>query len=248
MSHILVYFASHKLQGLQDLHDCIEKLVQLPLTQESLLQESQDELLDGSLRLLDVCTTAKDSLLHTKECTRELQSIIRRKRGGEAEITAEVKKFLNSRKVVKKAILKALGNLKGMAKKYNFSPANNDHVALIDLLKDFEIVTLSIFESLLSFISGSPQAKSGSWSLVSKLMQTRRVACSQVADESKFTHVDAVLQSFVLQKAGKFEDISNLQIQLEKMDSCIQDLEEGIEFLFRRLIKIRVALLNILNH
>ncbi|KAI4298327.1 hypothetical protein L6164_031901 [Bauhinia variegata] len=239
---------THKLQGLQDLHDCIEKLVQLPLTQESLLQECQDEILDGSLRLLDVCTTAKDSLLHTKECARELQSIIRRKRGGEVELTAEVKKFLNSRKVVKKAILKALGNLKGMTKKYNFSPANKDHAALIDLLKDFEIVTLSIFESLLSFISGSTQAKSSNWSLVSKLMQSRRVACSQVADESEFAQVDAMLQSFVLHKAGKFEDINNLQNQLEKVDSFIQDLEGGLEFLFRHLIKIRVALLNVLNH
>ncbi|KAI4295508.1 hypothetical protein L6164_035550 [Bauhinia variegata] len=235
----------HKLQGLQDLHDCIEKLVQLPNTQESLLQECQDELLDGSLRLLDVCTTAKDSLLHTKECTRELQSIIRRRRGGEVELTAEVKKFLSSRKVVKKAILKALGNLKGIAKKCNFPPTNNDHVAL---LKDFEMVTLSIFESLLSFISGSTQAKSSSWSLVSKLMQTKRVACSRVADESEFAQVDTVLQSFVLHKAGKFEDMNNLQNQLENLESCIQDLEQGLEFLFRRLIKIRVALLNILSH
>ncbi|KAI4298321.1 hypothetical protein L6164_031895 [Bauhinia variegata] len=43
---------SHKLRGLQDLHDCIEKLVQLPVTQEVLAQERQekwvDELLDGS--------------------------------------------------------------------------------------------------------------------------------------------------------------------------------------------------------
>src|ERR1044072_9456104 len=50
---------SHKLGALQDLHECVEKLVQLPLTQEA-LQEScvNDGLLDGSLRLLDVCTTA----------------------------------------------------------------------------------------------------------------------------------------------------------------------------------------------
>ncbi|KAG4993991.1 hypothetical protein AAZX31_11G114400 [Glycine max] len=76
-------FLSHKLGRLQDLHECVEKLFQLPLIQEALHHERQekwvDELLNGSLRLLDGCTNAKDSLLHTKECMRELQSVMRRR-------------------------------------------------------------------------------------------------------------------------------------------------------------------------
>ncbi|KAJ1428195.1 hypothetical protein SESBI_09202 [Sesbania bispinosa] len=246
---------SHKLGGLQDLHECVEKLVELPLTQETLLHEPQeswvDGLLDGSLRLLDVCTAAKDSLLHTKECMRELQSIMRRKRGEEIGITAEAKKFLTSRKVVRKAIFKALGNLKATtAKNGNFSSNIKDQqtMALVNLLKDVEVVTLSIFESLLNFISGSTQPKPSSWSLVSKLIHTKRTGCPQVTDESEFSQLDAALQSSVLHMACKSDNSSNLQNHLEKLESCIQDLEEGLEFLFRRLIKIRVALLNILNH
>ncbi|KAM5562709.1 hypothetical protein ABKV19_017759 [Rosa sericea] len=76
---------SHKLSGLQDLHDCVDRLLQLPLNQQALAQEKHqkcaNELLDGSLRLLDVCSTAKDALLQTKECMQNLQSIIRRRRG-----------------------------------------------------------------------------------------------------------------------------------------------------------------------
>ncbi|KAI4295504.1 hypothetical protein L6164_035546 [Bauhinia variegata] len=244
---------SCKLRDLQDLHDCIEKLVHLPLTQEVLFQERQekwvDELLDGSLGFLDVCTAAKDALLHTKECTRELQSILRRRRGGEVEPTTEVKKFLTSRKVVRKAILKALGNMRSLASKCNVSLTNKDHQtgALFGLLKDIEVVTLSIFESLLKFISGSTQAKQSSWSLVSKLRHSQRVACIE-ADENEFAKVDAALQSFVFAMTSKSDSIKNLQSQLEKMESCIQELEEGLECLFRRLIKIRVTLLNILNH
>ncbi|KAK8717193.1 hypothetical protein V6N13_044470 [Hibiscus sabdariffa] len=60
-------------------------MLQLPFTQQMLSQEQQrecvDELLNGSLRLLDVCAMAKDALLQVKECTLELQSVLRRKRG-----------------------------------------------------------------------------------------------------------------------------------------------------------------------
>ncbi|XVE67261.1 hypothetical protein DITRI_Ditri08aG0146200 [Diplodiscus trichospermus] len=44
---------SHKLDGLQDLHDCIDRLLQLPLTQQALAEKRKyvDELLDGFLAL-----------------------------------------------------------------------------------------------------------------------------------------------------------------------------------------------------
>ncbi|KAJ7967098.1 hypothetical protein O6P43_011403 [Quillaja saponaria] len=227
-----------------------------PSSNNPLSQESQekwvDELLDGSLRLLDVCTAAKDSLLYTKECARELQSIIRRRRGGDMELVTEVRKYLTSRKVVRNAIRKTFANLKGIEKKCTFSTANKDNqtVVLINLLREVEVVTLSIFESLLSLISGSraTQSKLSSWSLVSKLMQTKRVSCTQEADENEYAKVDAEMQSFALQKTIKSDNIDSLQNQLEKLESRSQDLEEGLESLFRRLIKIRVSLLNILNH
>ncbi|KAG4988377.1 hypothetical protein AAZX31_11G114600 [Glycine max] len=242
---------SHKLGGLQDLHECVEKLFHLSLSQEALHHECQenrvDELLNGSLRLLDVCTAAKDSLLHTKECMRELQSVMRRRKGGEVELKAEVKKFLISRKVVKKAISKALANLKGTRKNCNISSANKDN-QLVSLLESVEVITLSTFQSLLQLISGTTQSKSNSWSLVSKLMQTKKVGCSQLADESEFAQLDEELQSCMFAQTSKFENTNNLQTQLEKVESLSQDLEEGLEFLFRRLIKTRVALLNILNH
>ncbi|RZB74201.1 hypothetical protein D0Y65_033329 [Glycine soja] len=184
---------NHKLGGLQDLHECVEKLFQLSISQEALNHECQenrvDELLNGSLRLLDVCTAAKDSLLHTKECMRELQSVMRRRKGGEVELKAEIKKFLTSRKVVKKAISKALANLKGTSKNCNISSANNDN-QLISLLENVEVVTLSTFQALLQLISGATQSKSSSWSLVSK-----KVSCSQLADKSEFAQLDDALQS-----------------------------------------------------
>ncbi|WJX45350.1 hypothetical protein P8452_32235 [Trifolium repens] len=209
---------SRKLTELQALHDCVENLVLLPLTQQVLVHARQekwtDELLEGSLRLLDVCSVAKDSLIHTKECARELQSIMRRKRGGEMEVTSEVRKFLASRKVVKKAILKALENLKSNVKK------------------------------------GPAQSKpSNYWSLVSKLMmQNKKVSSTQESDINEFTNVDAALQSFVFNVTRKSDNVNHLQNQLENLESVVQVFVEALEALFKRFIKIRVSLLNILNH
>nr|POF21234.1 hypothetical protein CFP56_27013 [Quercus suber] len=120
---------SQKLIGLQDLHDCVDNLLLLPCTQALAQEQHQkwfNELLDGSLRLLDVCGIARDALLQTKECTRELQSTLRRRHGNKMELAREVEKYVASRKVVKKAMQKAL---KGMQTKLNCK--KNEDLAML---------------------------------------------------------------------------------------------------------------------
>ncbi|KAI5315199.1 hypothetical protein L3X38_044375 [Prunus dulcis] len=250
---------SQKLSGLLDLHNCLNELFQLPLTQEAFVRERNekwvDELLDGSLRLLDVCTAAKDALIHTKECAREIQSIMRRRRGGKSGFTNEVRKYLASRKVVKKAVCKALGTLRTSQKKSTFLSTNKDNVtvALIGVLREVEAVSLTVFESLLSFISGAKSAsKMRGWSFVSKLMLTKKVGCEEDKTEiNEFADVDAALSSLVCQETSNSDsmvDSENVQSELQQLEMCSQDLEEGLECLFRRLIKNRVSLLNTLSN
>ncbi|VVA30022.1 PREDICTED: Protein of unknown function DUF241 [Prunus dulcis] len=218
------------LNGLKDLYD-------------SLAQEENDELLDGSLRLLDVCSVAKDTLLQTKECTIEILSIIRRRRGGKTELASEVKKFLIIRKVMKKAVCKALGNLKGV------SPFSKEHeaVAMVSMLKEMEAVTQTVFDSIFSFISGpKTQSKPSGLQLVSNLMRHKRVAAckeeeeeeEEETDANEFAMVDAALHSIVGHKTKESDNIiQNAQTQLQNLELCIQDLEESLEHFSRRLIK-----------
>ncbi|XP_010103324.2 uncharacterized protein LOC21397507 [Morus notabilis] len=211
---------SGKLSGLQDLHDCLDKLLLLPLNQAALSKQQKeklvDELLDGSLRLLDICNTAKDALQQTGESTQELRSIIRRRHGGESSLSSEVKKFLlNSRKVVRKALRKAMGN------KCAFGVLNKD-------------------EEILSVLR---EVQSNSFRIIVFLHLRAKV-------EKLVTGADAGLNLLMSYKMKKSDNTlaENAQNELQKLEMCIQDLEEGVENLYRSLIKTRVSLLNILNH
>ncbi|KAJ6409992.1 hypothetical protein OIU84_009480 [Salix udensis] len=112
----------HKLSGLQDLYDSVDKFLQLPLTQQSLAREQNqkcvDEILEGSVRILDACNSTKDALLQSKEHIRELQSVIRRRQGG---VDGEIRKYMASRKAARKSIKKALKNMKSAGNKCTFS-------------------------------------------------------------------------------------------------------------------------------
>ncbi|CAL1398177.1 unnamed protein product [Linum trigynum] len=216
----------HNLDSLQVVYDCVDQLFQLPTTQQALINDQKcfNELLDGSLRLLDLCNTAKDALSEMKESVAELQSAIRRRQGG---LEGETRRYLKSRKTVMKAIQKVL---KGMDSKKSTSSSN---VETISTLKGVESAVVDVLECLLSFISQST-SKPTSWSFVSKL---KRVAAA--SSENEFTDVDASLKA-----ARSSEEI---QLHLKNLQPCIQDLEEGVECLFRRLIKTRASILNIQN-
>ncbi|TYI98295.1 hypothetical protein E1A91_D01G204000v1 [Gossypium mustelinum] len=232
---------SHKLNGLQDLYDCVDKLLRLPFSQQELAQEQNkgpvDELLDGSLRLFDPCNTTKDILLQTKGSIQDIQSVMRRRPCGEVELVEDYHK--------------ALKNVKGVETKRIFS-SSNDHEtkAMVSLLREAEAVTSSMFEYLFTLISGPMErSKCGSWALVSKLLHHKRIACEQTGrrDINEFEKVDAALRSVMSQKMSKSENVE-MPRQLKELELCVQDLEDGLECLFRCMIKARVSLLNALNH
>ncbi|KAB2051114.1 hypothetical protein ES319_A12G033800v1 [Gossypium barbadense] len=218
----------HNLSGLQDLHECVDVLLQFPLTQQALAQEKQremvEELLDESLMLLDVCTIAKDALLQTKECTQELQSILRRRRGAEG-LANEFRKYLTSRKAMKKAICKALKNLKHIHNKLS-TPGENG--AVISVLRDVEAVTINVLESVLSFISGpEAESKSSRWPLVSKQMHQKKVMCEEEQKANEILSAEATVCSCI--KSKNMKHVDNVQKELQSLDLSIQDLEEALK-------------------
>ncbi|RXH87733.1 hypothetical protein DVH24_034633 [Malus domestica] len=120
-------------------------------------------------------------------------------------------------------------NLKGIDQQiYEIPPPST--MTTRHKLRDVEAVTVAVFESLLSFIFGL-KSQPSSWSLVSKMIQSKRVACEEETKVNDFSKVDAGLHS------------GNEYNQLDNLESCIQDHEERLQFPFRQLIKTRSSLL-----
>ncbi|KAL5778343.1 hypothetical protein ACOSP7_011269 [Xanthoceras sorbifolium] len=124
-----------KLGGLRDLYENVDDLLQLPLTQQALSHEQHrkkvEEILDGSLRLVDVCGTTRDLFSQIKECVQELESFVRRKRGDGSNLADQFSQ-----------------NLVRMQKKSTSNEEFNQ-VAAISTLTQVEVISLEVFESLL---------------------------------------------------------------------------------------------------
>ncbi|XP_016706498.1 uncharacterized protein [Gossypium hirsutum] len=145
---------------------------------------------------------------------------------------------MSSKKVAKKTIHKALGNLKVIQRKNTVSPSET-----VSMLKEIEALTCSMFEDLLSLIS---KPKPRSWLSVLKLLQQSRIVYEDAErNVNEIEKVDVALKSFGITKS----EIINLEMQnqLKDLELVIQDLEDGLECLFRCMIKARVSLFNILT-
>ncbi|KAL9231887.1 hypothetical protein vseg_007050 [Gypsophila vaccaria] len=232
---------SHNLDELKDLYTCVEELFQLPLNQQGCTQtRNVDQVLDGSLRLLDICSASRDALQMSRECLQDIQSALRRRSSGELTITNEAVAYLNTRRSVKKAMKKCLKSLKAA------TPGQNDEAhSAFSIVNDVQEMTADTFKTLLSYIVGSQ--KSG-WSVVTKLIN--RNSNKEVAIISEFDNIDVTLNSLICQKKSGTNTLlmENLRAQSLKLESEIQDLDEVLECLFRYLVKTRATLLNIFSY
>ncbi|KAL0365731.1 UNVERIFIED_CONTAM: hypothetical protein Sangu_0670700 [Sesamum angustifolium] len=225
-----------RVNGLNTLYDSIDELLLLPHNQQTISQECQEKW------LLDSCSAVKDLISVNKQDVRELLSAVRRK-----DVNG-IQGYLTSRRKSKKMIHKYLKNLRSFRCEDSILSLEkeDEKVAIVYMLKDAESVTLSLLESLLSYTMGSKgQARKSGWSLISKLIQPKKV--SNQGEETclnEFEKVDSFLQ-LMQENDTQVEELVN---HLKEMDSSIQTLEEQLDCLFRQLIKTRVFLLNILNH
>ncbi|XP_048431660.1 uncharacterized protein LOC103942514 [Pyrus x bretschneideri] len=248
------------LGGLKELYVCIEELLHLSLAQQALaLHQNEkwvEELLDSSVKYLDVCGNTKDSIGTMKESVRGLQSALRRRKVGDSSFEDIVSSYVCIRKKMNEEIVRFVASLKQMDQKYEAFPLDlNNHLApMVRVFREASLITSSIFQSLSSFLS-TPilKPRPSRWSLVSILLHKGVLVCdnNQRKSMNELEKVDISVSNMVVHNSGEdFVDAQKVQFvqrKLEVLDSSIEGIENGLEGLFKVLIHIRVSLLNILS-
>ncbi|KAJ7944082.1 DUF241 domain protein [Quillaja saponaria] len=238
------------LSALEELYRCLDDLLNMTSTQQVVSCNQQDkcveELLDGSVRILDICGITRDTLLQIREHVQDLQSALRRRKG-DSSIQSKVAEYRSFRKNMKKTSKKLIITLKQMENKFGVSPVlDQDHhlSAVIRVLREVTTMNISIFQSLLSFLAvpvSMPKAKK--WSLITNLMHKGVIASEENPEDLSELHsVDAALCSL-----GKYATNEAAHERLEDLEVTIRSLENSLECVFRRLIKSRACLLNMIS-
>ncbi|XP_051124683.1 uncharacterized protein LOC127247027 isoform X2 [Andrographis paniculata] len=237
------------LDGLRILHEGIDDLIQMSSIQQALTHEKGQELinglLEGSLKLVDLCGFSKEIVGSIKESIQVLESSLRRHKG-EATSAVDFNSYVASRNKIKKMAIKYAKSLTRFNKKSTeVAASDGDLNAVGTMLKEAEAHAFSALRSVLMLVSGEKEKlNQRNWSFLSKLTKTSRVH-SEVEQES------SVNDLFNIPKSQKGVDGINLQNTLKQLrasELMIQELEEGLEALFRSLVKTRVSLLNVLSH
>ncbi|XP_015060834.1 uncharacterized protein LOC107006830 [Solanum pennellii] len=227
--------------ALRDLHESANDMLHSPVIKREIAHQGQEkwthEVSETSLRMLDVCGTTKDVLLLVKDHVHDLKCTFRRISVGENATTEnKFAPFHCHRKKLKKEMLKRLHSLKGM--KYNTkcidsSSIDNENnlMVVVNVLREVRVATMSILESLMALMSmPSPNVtrKSSKGYFGPKLLM-------RVNSLSSWEKCDTM----TLQCANK---------RLEAVELAIENLEEELECIIRRLIRTRVSLLNLLTY
>ncbi|KZV20094.1 hypothetical protein F511_00951 [Dorcoceras hygrometricum] len=244
--------AFSNLATLVNLQEALKNLIQIPTIRQALSYNQFgtriNEILEGSLRLVDLCGFSREVVCLTKESLQELESSIRRNRG-ETATANDVKSYLASRKNINKVVNKYIRNLKSFNQNSTaLLEEDNDLKTIIKVLKEMEAISTSVLKSVLLLLCGvNERSKQRNWVLLSKFTPKTDQLCSGTYEES------GSVDLFNLHNIrGSMKCTDNLAVQkilkkLKESEMTIHELEDGLEALFRSLVKTRVSLLNILS-
>ncbi|WJX55869.1 hypothetical protein P8452_41590 [Trifolium repens] len=241
------------LSMLEYLYISLEDLLNMASTKKAIShhqgEKSVEELLDGSVKILDICGITRDTLLQIKENVQTLHSSLRRRKG-DSSIEKSVAEYNFVTKKMKKNVTKLITSLKQMESKFDASSLLNqdqEFVAVIRVLREVRVMNISIFQSILSFLVGfASKSKVTKWLKVTKLMH-KKVVCEEKLEN--FNELQCVEESLrtLLSEGSDVAKMQTTHENFEALENAIEMIENGLESVFRRLVKTRVSLLNIIT-
>ncbi|XP_015065371.1 uncharacterized protein LOC107010606 [Solanum pennellii] len=233
------------LVGFGEVHKCMGDLLNLPLTLQSLSQCQNkkwvDEILDKSVRFLDVCGITRELVSQFKENVKDVQSSLRRRKGD-----LSINNYTTFRKKMKKEAKNLITALKRMDHEEVVDVMEIDDQlvsAVIRVLREVATIGISVFQMVLSFLSAPICKPISKWSLVSRLVNKG----GDQDNVNEIESVDAALSSLSKCDPNEMEKIQFVLSKLERVEAHFECIENGLDNIFRCLIRSRSTLLNVVS-
>ncbi|XP_006340810.1 uncharacterized protein [Solanum tuberosum] len=234
------------LIGLGEVHKCMVDLLNLPLTLQSLSQCQNkkwvDEILDKSVRFLDICSTTREIVSQFKENVKDVQSSLRRRKED-----LSINNYTTFRKKMKKEAKSLITALKRMDHEEVVDVMEVDDQlvsAVIRVLREVATMGILVYQMLLNYLSASNSKPISKWSLVSRLVNK---GVDQGNTVNEIESVDAALSSLSKCGPNEMEKIQFVQSKLERVEAHFECIEKGLDNIFRCLIRSRSTLLNVVS-
>jgi len=232
------------LIGLGEVHKCMVDLLNLPLTLQSLSQCQNkkwvDEILDKSVRFLDICSTTREIVSRFKENVKDVQSSLRRRKED-----LSINNYTTFRKKMKQEAKSLITALKRMDHEEVVVVMEVDDQlvsAVIRILREVTTIGISVFQMVLNFLSAPISKPISKWSLVSRLVNK-----GDQENVNEIESVDVALSSLSKSGPNEMEKIQFVQSKLETVEAHFECIENGLDNIFRCLIRSRSTLLNVIS-
>ncbi|KAM3285662.1 hypothetical protein P3S67_024461 [Capsicum chacoense] len=229
--------------GLGEVYKCMGDVLNLPLTLQA-LSECQnkrwvDEILDKSVRFLDICGTTRDLVSQFKENIKDVQSLLRRRKGD-----LSISSYTSFRKKMKKDAKNLVSALKKLDHEEVVDVMEVDQLVsvVIRVLREVTTIGISVFQMVLVFLSAPISRPISKWSLVSRLINK-----GYQDNVNEIESVDVALSSLSKCGPNEMEKIQFVQSKLETVEAHFECIENGLDNIFRCLIRTRSTLLNVVS-
>ncbi|XP_060195361.1 uncharacterized protein LOC132624630 [Lycium barbarum] len=235
------------LLGLGEVHKCMGDLLNLPLTLQALSQCQNkkwvDDILDKSVRFMDICGTTRELVSQFKENVKDVQSSLRRRKG-DLSMEASSTNYTSYRKKMKKDAKSLITALKKMDHEEVVAVMEFDQLVsvVIRVLREVTTMGISVFQMVLVFLSVPNSKPVSRWSLVSRLVHK-----GDQDNVNEIESADVALSSLCRCGSNEVEKIQFVQSKLETVEAHFESIENGLNNIFRCLIRSRSSLLNVVS-
>jgi len=242
------------LSGLAELYECINEVLGLPLTQQALSLRQHErcvgELVKTCSSLVRACASAMEIVLQHRDMAREVQLFISYNGRESSSIENIVARYTSLRKEL---IKKAKGVILSLKKLDDENFASDDYQlsTVIKALRCVNIINISVYESVLVFLSIPVLSPKGS--LVSKLMNK---ATGKRGDQAKsksgneLHDIDIALHTLLSSRKAVDDDHNKFCAVLENLkafEGFMEGIENGLESVCKQMIVTKSFLVNILS-